>query len=355
MRKRGLIAIIVIVALIIIDQAVKIWVKTHFYLGEDRVITSWFHLYFIENKGMAFGMVIGNGVFMARMLTWLIAIAAMSLTVWLIDHNKTLLKAMLLRWTATRKRALGRQRFYASRPLTLLQRACRPRREKDKAPGGEYDPTEPYILMGVLALVLIFYFIVDGVLGHSIDNIFAGWQVTSQQYAAVSKVVLTSFRIIVVPLLLVYLIKICRIPQTPMRYIVVLSLVIAGAAGNIFDCVFYGEIFNNPYPPQVAQMFPAGGGYAPWFMGYVVDMLYFPLISFVWPQWVPIFGGETFSFFDPVFNIADAAISCGIFGLLFCLRYLVRPSEMAARVDGGRRAEALERRREMLKKRIVKK
>ncbi|MDE6429895.1 MAG: signal peptidase II, partial [Duncaniella sp.] len=106
--------------------------------------------------------------------------------------------------------------------------------------------------------------------------------------------------------------------------------VTAGAAGNIFDCVFYGLMFNNPLPPQVASLFPAGGGYAPVFLGRVVDMLYFPLFSFVWPSWMPFVGGEHFLFFQPIFNIADAAISCGIIVLvLFYHRYILPPKALA--------------------------
>ncbi len=102
------------------------------------------------------------------------------------------------------------------------------------------------------------------------------------------------------------------------------SLICAGAAGNIFDCVFYGEIFNNPYPPAVAQFVPWGQGYAPIFEGMVVDMFYFPLFSFTWPSWVPVLGGSVFSFFDPVFNFADAAISVGMIALIiFYHRYLL--------------------------------
>lgn len=98
---------------------------------------------------------------------------------------------------------------------------------------------------------------------------------------------------------------------------VALGMIIAGAAGNIFDCVFYGEIFNNPMPPEVAQFLPDGGGYAPWFQGRVVDMLYFPLFSFTWPEWMPGVGGENYEFFQYIFNIADASICIGVFLVIF--------------------------------------
>lgn len=102
-----------------------------------------------------------------------------------------------------------------------------------------------------------------------------------------------------------------------------LALIASGAGGNIIDCVFYGEIFTNPWPPQLAQFVPWGEGYAGLFHGLVVDMLYFPLFSFQWPEWIPAIGGSTFSFFDPVFNIADSAITVGILMLiLFYSKYL---------------------------------
>lgn len=94
------------------------------------------------------------------------------------------------------------------------------------------------------------------------------------------------------------------------------AMIIAGAAGNIFDCVFYGEIFNNPFPPEHAVFLPPGGGYAGWFEGKVVDMLYFPLFSFTWPDWFPVIGGRNYEFFQYIFNIADSSICVGVALLL---------------------------------------
>ena len=194
---KGLLATIIIVAVIVIDQAVKIWIKTHFYLGEDVAVTSWFQIHFIENNGMAFGIELG------------------------------------------------------------------------------------------------------------------------------SKLFLTLFRIVAVALLIYYLVRIRNRSQFSAGYIACVAFITAGAAGNIFDCMFYGVIFNNPYPPEVAVMFPPEGGYAPFMFGRVVDMLYFPLFSFDWPSWVPFVGGENFLFFQPVFNIADAAISVGMIVLIiFYNKYL---------------------------------
>lgn len=204
LRSRGMIVAAIALLVVLIDQIIKIWVKTHFYLGEDLEIASWFHLLFIENPGMAFGVTIG------------------------------------------------------------------------------------------------------------------------------SKLLLTLFRIVAVGALIWYIAKIYRLPQVPSGYLWCLAFITAGAAGNIFDCVFYGLIFNNPWPPQVAELFPAAGGYAPVFMGKVVDMFYFPLFSFDWPQWMPWIGGEHFIFFQPIFNFADAAISCGIIVLIiFYSRYFLSPKGLA--------------------------
>ncbi|MCM1111327.1 MAG: lipoprotein signal peptidase [Clostridium sp.] len=198
MRKhKGLLAVIIIVAVILVDQALKFWVKTHFYLGEDLRITDWFHLLFVENNGMAFGMEIGGKLF------------------------------------------------------------------------------------------------------------------------------LTLFRIVAVGLLGWYIVRQIRRGCTSTGFIVCLALITAGAAGNIFDSLFYGLIFNDPPFPFVAEFLPDGGGYAPLFYGKVVDMFYFPLFSFVWPSWIPFVGGEEFLFFQPVFNFADAAISVGVIAMLiFYNRYL---------------------------------
>lgn len=199
-KNKGLIATLLVVLVVVLDQVLKIWVKTHFYFGEELIITNWFRLLFIENNGMAFGMELG------------------------------------------------------------------------------------------------------------------------------SKLFLTLFRVALVSVLIWYIWRIRRMAAVSLGYIVCLSLIVAGALGNIIDCVFYGVIFNNPMPPEVATLFPAEGGYAPLFHGRVVDMLYFPLFSFVWPQWMPIVGGEVFEFFRPIFNLADAAITCGIFAMIiFYHRQIASP------------------------------
>lgn len=201
---------IIIFAVIIIDQISKIWVKTHFYMGEELVIFSWFRLLFIENNGMAFGMELG------------------------------------------------------------------------------------------------------------------------------SKLFLTLFRICLVGALSWYIWKLRCNAMVRRGYIVCLSLILAGAIGNIIDCVAYGLIFNNPFPPEVATLFPAEGGYETLFHGRVVDMLYFPLFSFTWPEWMPWVGGEVFEFFKPIFNVADAAITVGILALiLFYRKEIASPSALEASEEGN--------------------
>ena len=193
----GKLAALIIALVIVIDQAVKIWVKTHFYYGEEVALTSWFRILFIENNGMAFGMELG------------------------------------------------------------------------------------------------------------------------------SKLVLTLFRIIASGAFIYYLWKLSRRTDIPKGYVACIALITAGALGNVIDCIAYGLIFDSPAPPQVAQMFPPGGGYATLFNGRVVDMLYFPLCEWNWPQWMPLVGGDHFVFFQPIFNIADASLSVSVFVLiLFYARYL---------------------------------
>lgn len=177
---------IVAIAVVIADQVMKIWVKTSFYMGEDLPITSWWHLKFIENNGMAFGLELWN------------------------------------------------------------------------------------------------------------------------------KLVLTFGRILAVCLFIWFVYKIRFAPHVRAGFFVAMALITAGAAGNIFDCVFYGKIFNNPMPPEIATAFPPEGGYAGWFEGRVVDMMYFPLFDFYWPEWIPFVGGDYFEFFQYIFNIADASICVGV-------------------------------------------
>ena len=185
----GWLAAIVVVGAIVIDQLIKIWVKTNMTLHESIRVFDWFYISFIENNGMAYGMQIGSKL--ALSLFRVAAIGLLAYYLWLQVHNKA---------------------------------------------------------------------------------------------------------------------------RT--GYIVCLAMVPAGAVGNLIDCMFYGMMFNASSPHYISYFVPFGSGYAPFLMGRVVDMFYFPLIVTTWPDWVPYWGGEEFVFFSPVFNFADANISVGVVLLL---------------------------------------
>lgn len=133
------------------------------------------------------------------------------------------------------------------------------------------------------------------------------------------KLALSLFRIIAVIAIGWYLGQLIR-SKASRGLIVCVSLIMAGALGNIIDSAFYGMLFSESYFNQVAAFLPEGGGYATFLHGRVVDMLYFPLIQTEWPQWLPMIGGKEFVFFRPVFNMADSAITTGVFILLIFQR-----------------------------------
>ena len=136
------------------------------------------------------------------------------------------------------------------------------------------------------------------------------------------KPALTLFRLIAVVLISIYLKSIIR-KNAPLGFVICLSMILAGAIGNIIDSMFYGLIFSESSALETAVMFPAGGGYAPFLHGRVVDMLYFPVIENNLPDWLPIWGGRRFIFFRPIFNIADSAISIGVISIfIFQRKYL---------------------------------
>ena len=190
---KGRLATLIIVAILLIDQAIKIWVKTSMTLHESIHITDWFYITFIENMGMAFGMQLGSKIVLS--------------------------------------------------------------------------------LFRVVAI---------GVLGYYI------WQQVNKNART--------------------------------GYLVCLSMVLAGAAGNLIDCMFYGMLFNESSPYYLSYFVDFGTGYAPFLMGKVVDMFYFPLIETDWPTWMPFVGGQHFVFFSPVFNFADASISVSVVLLLLFYR-----------------------------------
>ncbi|NOT38254.1 MAG: lipoprotein signal peptidase [Saprospiraceae bacterium] len=126
------------------------------------------------------------------------------------------------------------------------------------------------------------------------------------------KLGLSLFRIVAIGFLGYLLFNMIRTKEK-IGLVISFSLILAGAIGNMIDSAFYGLIFSNsPYHGGLAEMFPASGGYAPFLMGRVVDMFYFPMWNSNFPSWFPIWGGEDFEFFRHIFNVADASIFCGI-------------------------------------------
>ena len=191
-------AVLIVILLLLLDQVLKIWIKTHFQLHESIEITPWFYLYFTENPGMAFGIEV------------------------------------------------------------------------------------------------------------------------------IGKLFLTLFRIVAVGFIGYYLYKLVK-ANYKFGFIACVSMVLAGAMGNIIDSIFYGVIFNHSYG-QVATFMPAEGGYASWLHGKVVDMFYFPLIETTFPDWLPLWGCQEFIFFRPIFNLADSAICVGVFSLLLFYRHTLSKS-----------------------------
>lgn len=129
------------------------------------------------------------------------------------------------------------------------------------------------------------------------------------------KLALSLFRIVAIVMIGIFLLKLIR-KNAPSGLIISISLILAGAVGNIIDSAFYGIIFSESSYFETATMFPPGGGYSSFLHGKVVDMLYFPLYDGRFPTWLPFWGGDSFQFFRPIFNIADSAISIGVFIIL---------------------------------------
>ncbi len=135
------------------------------------------------------------------------------------------------------------------------------------------------------------------------------------------KLALSLFRILAVGFLIYYLRLLMKTEKTSLGLLVSFALILAGAIGNILDSAFYGLMFSaSTYHGEVATLFPEGGGYAGFLHGKVVDMLYFPMFSGVYPDWLPFKGGEPFQFFKPVFNLADTSITVGVLNILLFQR-----------------------------------
>ncbi len=130
------------------------------------------------------------------------------------------------------------------------------------------------------------------------------------------KLALSLFRILAVAFLIYYIRKLIKV-GAPFGVLVSFGLILAGAIGNILDSAFYGMIFSDSYHGQLATLFPEEGGYSSFLHGKVVDMFYFPFVeNVILPEWVPLWGGQDFTFFKPVFNVADSAITVGVLNIL---------------------------------------
>ena len=159
---------------------------------------------------------------------------------------------------------------------------------------------------------------------YFVENQGAAWGI--ELPGKYGKITLSLFRLIIAPVIGVWLYRSVR-DNAPKLLVIAISLIFAGAVGNIIDSLIYGSIFNASTTSQIASFMPEEGGYAQPLFGKVVDMLYFPFIKDAhFPDWFPIWGGETFTFFNAIFNIADMAISTGV-GILLVFNKRVFPQE----------------------------
>src|SRR5690554_764229 len=140
------------------------------------------------------------------------------------------------------------------------------------------------------------------------------------------KLALTLFRIIASILIFIYLRKIIDKKESKLN-IYSISLIFAGAVGNIIDSIFYGIVFSESTYFSIAEIFPSNGGYGTLLHGKVVDMFYFPIINTSFPTWMPFIGGEPFTFFNAIFNIADISISVGVGLLVISLLFFQKKEE----------------------------
>ena len=139
------------------------------------------------------------------------------------------------------------------------------------------------------------------------------------------KILLSSLRVILICVLIWYINRLINRGKAPWGVVIGMTMVLVGAIGNMIDSAFYGLIFSESNYGTVATMVPFGQGYAPFLQGKVVDMFYFPMAHWTWPEWMPWVGGNDFEFFRPIFNFADSCITCGvIYMILFQRKYFAR-------------------------------
>jgi len=150
---------------------------------------------------------------------------------------------------------------------------------------------------------------------HFIENegMAFGWKLFGG--GSFGKLFLTLFRLVAIGGIGYYMYLMVK-ERKPFPFILSIALILAGAAGNLIDSIFYGALFSESTPYDIATFMPAEGGYAPLLHGHVVDMFYFPIIEGSYPHWMPWIGGDYFAFFQPVFNLADSSITVGVILLL---------------------------------------
>jgi len=178
----------------------------------------------------------------------------------------------------------------------------------------------------------------DWALIHFVENPGMAFGLTISD-GAWGKLALSIFRLIAIAVLAFFLRQLLR-RDVPFGVLVSFALILAGALGNMLDSAFFGLLFSESYPNELAVFLPEGGGYAGFLQGRVVDMFYFPMFRGIWPEWLPLIGGEFYLFFKPVFNIADVSISMGVLNILFFQRSFFLSDPHQKKADEQEEGEA---------------